>query len=196
MNEAKKNRYRGRLDFALDSLTEVTVGEITTIFVRARLSGDRIWLIGNGGSATTADHFATDLLCCSDRQGRPVRATSLCSNVGVITATSNDLGYEHIFTRQLGMLASPGDVSVAISASGNSPNIIAAINWAKQNSLITIGLTGFDGGAARALVDVSAHVESAKGDYGVVEDAHLVACHMVAEALRVDQVPAVQASEK
>ena len=187
MNEAQQDRYRGRLDIALDSLTEAIVGEISTIFVSARLSGDRIWLIGNGGSATTADHFATDLLRCSDKEGRPVRATSLCSNLGVITATSNDLGYEHIFTRQLEILASPGDVLVAISASGNSPNVIAAINWAKQKSLVTIGLTGFDGGAARALVDVSVHVESAKGDYGVVEDAHLVACHMVAEALRVDQ---------
>ena len=188
MNEAQQDRYRGRLDIALDSLTEAIVGEISTIFVSARLSGDRIWLIGNGGSATTADHFATDLLRFSGKEGRPVRATSLGSNVGVITATSHDLGYEQIFTRQLEILASPGDVWGAISATGNSPNIIAAINWARQNSLVAVGLTGFDGGAARALVDVSVHVESAKGDYGV-EDAHLVACHMVAEALRVDQIP-------
>ena len=150
---------RGRIYSALESLTDVKVADLQAIFYGARPAGNRTWLIGNGGGATTGDHFATDLLRCSDSEGRSVHATSLYSNIGAKTA------------------------------SGNSPNIIAAIAWAKDHSLTTIGLTGFDGGAARTQVDVSVHVESAKGDYGVVEDAHLVACHMVAEALREDQTP-------
>lgn len=186
--------YRNRLTRELDSLGVDTMRTFEAVVVESQELGSRVWRVGNGGGATTEDHFATDLIRCSDMAGRPVRGTSLCSNVRVISATSNDFGYEHIFARQLKMLATLRDVLVAITTSDNSPNIIAAINRAKEHLRITIGLTGFDGGVARALVDVSVHVESAKGDYGVVEDAHLVACHMVADALRVDQVP-IQASE-
>jgi D-sedoheptulose 7-phosphate isomerase len=151
--------YQVRLGRALNCLTGPSIDQFTGMISVVRTSGSRLWPVGNGGSATTSDDFATDLLRCSDSEGRPVHATSLCSNIGAITA------------------------------SGNSPNILAAIEWAKDHSLTTIGLTGFDGGAARTQVDVSVHVESAKRDYGVVEDAHLVACHMVAEALRVDKTP-------
>ena len=187
MNSTRLHDYRPRLDAALDYLTPTVIRSFTMVIEDARSRGARLWLVGNGGSAMTADHFATDLLRCADATGRPVRATSLCSNVGVITATSNDHGYEYIFSRQMEMVAVSGDVLIAISASGNSPNIVSAINWASANSLFTVGLTGFDGGTARELADVSVHVESAHGDYGVVEDAHLAACHMVAESLRVVQ---------
>jgi D-sedoheptulose 7-phosphate isomerase len=104
--------------------------------------------------------------------------------MGVISAISNDFGYEQIFSRQLEMLAQPGDVLVVITASGNSPNLVLALEWARAKSVSTIGLTGFDGGIVRQLADLSVHVISENGDYGVVEDAHLVACHMVAESLR------------
>ena len=105
---------------------------------------------------------------------------SLCSNQGIVTATAHDLGFEYVFTRQLQILASSGNILVSISASGNSPNIAAAIKWAKASSIFTVALTGFDGGAARTLADVSVHVVSAFGDYGVVKDIHLTICHMVA----------------
>lgn len=179
--------YRKRLDDALDCLDEGAIDALVEHLKSARASGSRIWIMGNGGSATTADHLATDLMRCSDTEGNAVKAISLCSNVGVITATANDLGYDETFTRQLSMHSTPGDSLITISASGNSPNILGAIEWAKANSITTIGFTGFDGGHARALVDFSIHVNSALKDYGVVEDAHLVVCHMVSEALRDEQ---------
>lgn len=179
--------YRERLAKALGSLADPDVKAVTSILSDARSTGARVWIIGNGGSATTADHFATDLMRCSDATGAPVRATSLCSNQGIVTATANDLGYEHVFTRQLQMFASTGDILVSISASGNSPNIVGAMKWAKTTSVLTVALTGFNGGAARALADVSVHVASAVGDYGVVEDIHLTICHMVTENLRTEK---------
>jgi D-sedoheptulose 7-phosphate isomerase len=181
--------YLVRVKRALDHLTPQVVAHFQAAIEDARAHGRSVWVVGNGGSATTSDHFATDLLRCADEQGRPVRAISLCSNVGVITATANDFGYEHVFSRQLEMFGSQGDVLVAISASGNSPSIIEAVNWAKAHGLRAVCLTGFDGGLAMSLADVSVHVGSAQGDYGVVEDAHLVACHMVAEGLRVGNTP-------
>jgi len=178
--------YFEHLSNLLKTVDLDAVAETARLFLVAKQSGKQIIFIGNGGSATTADHFATDLLRCSNSEGRPVSAISLCSNTGIITATSNDWGYEYVFTRQLGMIASSGDMLVAISASGNSSNIVSAINWAEQCNVLTIGMTGFDGGAVRNLVDISLHVQSASGDYGVVEDVHPTICHMVAESLRED----------
>lgn len=180
------NGYRDRLVQALGTIDEGAIEWVVSILAEARSSGARLWIIGNGGSATTADHFATDLLRCTDASGTPIRAISLCSNQGIVTATANDYGYEHVFTRQLRMAASPEDILLSLSASGNSPNILAAIRWAKENSVLTIALTGFDGGAASTLADVSVHVESAVNDYGVVEDVHLAICHMISEHLRVE----------
>lgn len=178
--------YRERLSSALGSVNDSDVISVTSILSDARSTGARVWLIGNGGSATTADHLATDFSRCSDATGAPLRAVSLCSNNGIVTATANDFGFEHIFTRQLQMLASAGDILISISASGNSPNILDAISWSKLNSIFTIAFTGFDGGTARTLADLSVHVETAIGDYGVSEDVHLTICHMISENLRVD----------
>jgi len=179
------NDYWQRLKNALGSVDDFAIEALTGKVADARSSGVRLWLIGNGGSATTADHFATDLLRCTDINGAPVRATSLCSNQGVITATANDFEYQHVFTRQLQTFASAGDVLVSISASGNSPNIVDAVKWSKAHSIFTVALTGFDGGTLRTLADLSVHVASAVGDYGVVEDIHLSICHVVAENLRI-----------
>ena len=176
--------YRRRLAAALGSVDDSAIAAFTAILDDARANRQRIWITGNGGSATTADHFATDLMRCPDGSGTPVRAFSLCSNLGIVTATANDLGYEHIFTQQLQTLASAGDILIAISASGNSSNILNAMKWAKRNSILTVALTGFGGGSARTLADASVHVMTAIGDYGVVEDVHLTICHMVAESLR------------
>jgi len=179
--------YQLRLRIALDSLTSTLIGEFSEVIGEARTRGSQVWLVGNGGSAMTASHFATDLLRCADPDGRPVRATSLCSNIGVISAISNDYGYEQIFSRQLEVGAQSGDVLVVVTASGSSPNLVKAMEWAREKSVITVGLTGFEGGIVRQLADLSVHVTSKNGDYGVVEDAHLAACHMVAESLRVGE---------
>ena len=180
------HQYRDRLSVAITSVADSEILAVARILSETRMTGSRVWIIGNGGSATTADHFATDLLRCADATGAPLRAVSLCSNQGIVTATANDFGFENIFVRQLQSLAAAGDVLISISASGNSPSIVDAIKWAQDHSILTLALTGFDGGSARRLADLSIHVESALGDYGVCEDVHLSICHMISEILRAD----------
>ena len=141
----------------------------------------RIYLVGNGGSASTASHFATDLGVGSLKRGNPLKAISLVDNSAVITATANDYSFEEIFSRQILLLCQPQDVVMAISASGNSNNLILAIEQAKQIGCGTIALTAFDGGRLAKMVDCSIHVDTPIGDYGISEDIHAMICHCIAE---------------
>jgi D-sedoheptulose 7-phosphate isomerase len=146
------------------------------VLEQARDSGATVFFCGNGGSASTASHFQNDL---TRWRTDPMKVVSLTDNVAVITALANDYGYERIFVMQLEPLLSEGDVVVAISASGNSPNVVQAIEFARQRNAITVGLTGFDGGRLGELCEIHVHVPSARGEYGPVEDAHLVLDHLV-----------------
>jgi len=128
--------------------------------------------------------MATDLGVGSHKEGCGIRAISLNDNASVLTATANDMGFEQVFVQQLSLLAQSGDVLIAISASGNSPNIVAAAQYARGVGVTVIGLTGFDGGALRGLSDISIHVQTLVGDYGPVEDVHLVVNHMMTEMIR------------
>jgi D-sedoheptulose 7-phosphate isomerase len=110
-----------------------------------------------------------------------------------VTAIANDDGYEQLFVQQLAVLMRPGDLVVAISASGNSPNVLRAVEYANANGAATIGLTGFDGGKLKGLARHAVHVPTAKGEYGPVEDAHMVLDHLVASSL-VRRVRAERAS--
>ena len=148
--------------------------------VRSR--GGTIFVAGNGGSASTASHFALDLQKAARLNGRPIRAVSLSDNVGLITAWANDEDFDRVFAEQLVALAEPEDALVIFSVSGSSPNLIAALEVARERGLTTVGFLGGDGGRARALVDHAVIVPSA--DYGWVESAHLVLEHVVTYALR------------
>jgi len=150
--------------------------------------GSRLWIAGNGGSATNANHFATDLLRCQDFGLLP-RASSLSSNEGVLTAIANDHGPTEMFSRQLTILAEPNDLLVTLSASGSSPNIIRALEWAKANGVVSLALTGFDGGLARGMADFAVHVPTQTGDYGIVEDTHLAICHAAVDSLLAGAPP-------
>jgi D-sedoheptulose 7-phosphate isomerase len=143
---------------------------------RARAEGATVFFCGNGGSAATASHFQNDL---TRWRTDPMKVVSLTDNVAVITALGNDYGYDRIFVMQLEPLLAEGDVVVAISASGNSPNVIQAIEFANERKAITVGLTGFDGGRLGELCQIHVHVPSARGEYGPVEDAHMVLDHLV-----------------
>jgi len=147
-------------------------------------TGNSLWLSGNGGSAATASHFATDLSRCNNSSGEPVKGISLCDNSGLITAIGNDFGFDLVFSRQLSNVAVKGDLLVVISASGNSKNLILAMEWAKNNGVKTLALTGFDGGKAKMLADTSLHVPTSDGDYGVAEDAHSMLCHFLSSQFR------------
>jgi D-sedoheptulose 7-phosphate isomerase len=154
--------------------------EAVALFVqaleRARVEGATVFFCGNGGSAATASHFQNDL---TRWRTDPMKVVSLTDNVAVITALGNDYGYDRIFVMQLECLLAEGDVVVAISASGNSPNVVQAIEFANERKAISVGLTGFDGGRLGELCEIHVHVPSARGEYGPVEDAHMVLDHLV-----------------
>lgn len=159
------------------------------VFKRVAERGGRIFFCGNGGSASTANHFAADLGNNTQAEGFPPFVTeSLCCNEALVTAIGNDYGYENIFTRQLETQLSSKDVVVAISASGNSPNVLNAIRLAKEYGAETIGLTGFDGGQLKQMVDVSFHADFEKGEYGPVEDYHLMLNHYLVTAIRLQRL--------
>ena len=145
----------------------------------------RLFTLGNGGSASTASHFATDIGIGSEMRSNPVRAISLCDNSAVMTAISNDIGYSAVFEQQLRLLAQPGDLLIVISASGNSQNLLDLVLVANNLGVTTYSITGFDGGKLKEMTQgANVHVESKQGAYGLVEDAHLAICHVVTECVR------------
>ena len=147
--------------------------------LEARRKSATVYFIGNGGSASTASHFVNDLSIGTKSLDRPFRAISLCDNQAVITAIANDYGYEYVFSKQLSVLLKENDVVVAISASGNSPNLIQAFSIAKNKAAVTVGISAFDGGKLKVLADVSVYVPTKKGEYGPAEDVHLMLDHLV-----------------
>jgi D-sedoheptulose 7-phosphate isomerase len=169
---------------ALNKIDEISVKKVLFSINQKIESNARIWIAGNGGSAATASHFATDLSRCKNSKNQPVKGLSLCDNSGLITAIGNDYGYEFIFSRQLSNLASNGDLLIALTASGKSKNILEVLGWATNNQVETIALTGFDGGEANKLADNSIHVPTDIGDYGVAEDAHSIICHFLSSQFR------------
>lgn len=177
---------RGYLDYLAEVLQALDTDAIAAFvgeLLAARDRGARIFFLGNGGSAATASHFVNDISIGSKSWQRPFRATSLSDNGAVMTAIANDFGYEHVFTHQLRAQLQDGDLVVAISVSGNSPNIVGAVEYAKQAGVRTAGLTGFDGGRLRELADVVVHVATNPGEYGPAEDAHMVLDHLIGSFL-------------
>jgi D-sedoheptulose 7-phosphate isomerase len=166
---------------ALDSIPVEAVEEIITAFKAALAEDRQIFIFGNGGSASNSSHFITDLgKGASDKLARRFRCLSLNDNISWITALGNDYSYEDVFVRQLQNFARPGDIVMTLSVSGNSPNLVKAIEWAGNNGMLTIALVGAMRGklgqiARKAIVINSEH-------YGRVEDAHMGICHMICYA--------------
>jgi D-sedoheptulose 7-phosphate isomerase len=171
--------YLNYLSEVLGRLDHSAIAAFIDVLLEAREKGSRIFFIGNGGSAATASHFANDIGIGTRTLEKPFRALSLGDNNAVVTAIANDFGYEEVFVQQLKTLMLSGDVVVAISASGNSPNVIKAIEFANTHGAKTVGLTGFDGGKLRSMVSINLHVPSEKGEYGPVEDVHMIFDHLV-----------------
>jgi D-sedoheptulose 7-phosphate isomerase len=179
--------YLDELRHCLDTLPAADLARFLDCLERAYQDDRQVYIIGNGGSAATASHMAADLAknvypAVSTAQVRRFRVTSLTDNVALITALANDCGYERVFAEQLNNLLQKDDLVIAISASGNSPNILEAIALARERGARTAALLGFGGGRARDLVDVALVVDS--GDYGHVEDLHLMLNHLVAAWMR------------
>lgn len=175
--------YSSYVASLLGKLNYSEIGKMIDLILDARTRGAHIFFIGNGGSAATASHFANDISIGTRVMDKPFKAISLTDNVAIMTAVGNDDGYEYIFTKQLQNFANQQDILVAISASGNSPNIIHAVRFAKQKGLKIVGLSGFDGGILQELSDVKIHIPTAKGEYGPVEDLHMVIDHLIGSYL-------------
>jgi len=172
--------YLGYLGEILAQLDRREIARFIDELIEARKRRATVFFLGNGGSAATASHFQNDLTRWRDN---PMRIISLTDNVAVLTAIANDHGYEQIFRMQLENLLHSGDIVVAISVSGNSPNVVTAIEYANERGATTVGLTGFDGGRLAELVDIHVHVPTLPGEYGPAEDVHMILDHLVVSFL-------------
>src|SRR6266446_317119 len=181
--------YADEIAQAAKSADGAALDRAAAILLDAYAGGRRVFSCGNGGSAAIANHLQCDHIknvrACTDLAPR---VQSLCANVELLTAIANDIAYDNIFAYQLQSLSEPGDVLIAVSSSGRSPNIVCALAWARDNGLRTIALTGFAGGDARRLADVSIHVEAA--NYGIVEDLHQAIMHALAQFIRQSRMSA------
>ncbi|MGH3401113.1 MAG: SIS domain-containing protein [Streptosporangiaceae bacterium] len=168
---------------AVASVDPATVHRAAAILIDAYTRGATVFSCGNGGSAAIANHLQCDhLKAVRTSTDIAPRVVSLSTNVELLTAIANDIGYEDVFAYQLQSQCRPGDVLVAVSSSGRSPNIVRALTWARDHSLGTIALTGFDGGDARTVADAAIHVDGA--NYGIVEDLHQAIMHALAQYIR------------
>lgn len=176
----KYAKYMSRL---LSELETDAIAAFAEQIEKARKENKNIFIIGNGGSAVTASHmandFGTDIMKKSGSE-IPFRAFALTDNTAVMLAVANDDGYDKLFVNQLRVHYRRGDRLIAISASGNSANVVEAAKWVKERDGAVLSLVGFDGGALKEISDVVVHVKTQKGDYGPVEDMHLIVNHLLA----------------
>lgn len=177
--------YIKNVNSTIETLDEKQISAFIELLYKAYKEDKMVFVIGNGGSAANASHFAQDLAKGTRKdteQTKRIKALSLTDNLPFITALGNDDGYETIFEQQLRTFAEAGDILICISGSGNSPNIIKAARWANENKLITVGITGFDGGKLMKLSNYSVHVPV--NDMYVSESIHSIIFHYVLVELK------------
>ncbi len=187
--------YMQRLEQEVKALDHAALLRWADLLYRAWEQGRWVYIIGNGGSGTTASHMSEDLgkstlhpNSLRDESKKRLRVLSLTDNAGWLMAVGNDLAYDQIFVQQLMNYGSPQDVLIAISGSGNSPNILQAVDWANRHGLHTFGLTGYDGGRLKSMQHDGLHVPL--DDMGMVESLHLCVFHWVLNDVyaRIEQV--------
>lgn len=176
--------YIARLQAELDRVDQAEIRQMADLIYQAWDEGRFVFICGNGGSGTTATHMSEDLGKSSlrecdlrDESKKRLKVMSLTDNLGWILAVGNDCGYDQIFVQQLMNYGSAGDLLIAISGSGNSPNVLNAVDWANRHGLRTFGLTGFSGGKLREMQQSGLHVPL--DDMGMVESIHLCVFHWV-----------------
>lgn len=175
--------YITGLQQTMDQLPHQLIVDVIGVLHEARLNGNKVFIMGNGGSASTASHFVCDLAKNTRQTGLPhFRVIGLTDNMAIFSAYANDEGYESVFSQQVANLVEPDDIIIGISASGNSRNVLNAIVEAKKHNVKTIGFTGFDGGFLGQMVDINIHVKSNIIEY--VEDIHLMLEHMIVKAIK------------
>ena len=176
--------YISTLQQTMDRLPQQLIAKVINVLQRARLQGSQIFIMGNGGSASTASHFVCDLAKNTRHSDLPhFRVIGLTDNMAILSAYANDEGYASVFSQQLANLIRPNDVVIGISASGNSQNVLTAIEEAqKHDNVTTIGFTGFDGGQLGQMVHINVHVNSNIIEH--VEDVHLMLEHMIVKIMK------------
>jgi phosphoheptose isomerase len=178
---------------AASSVNPAAFHSAAAILIEAYARRAGVFSCGNGGSAAIANHLQCDhLKGVRTTTDLAPRVVSLSASIELLTAIANDLAYEDVFAYQLQSQSGPGDVLIAVSSSGRSPNIVRALDWARDHGLRTIALTGFDGGDAKALAEVCIHVDGA--NYGVVEDVHQAIMHALAQYIRQSRMTAAAIS--
>jgi len=178
MNETIE-QYREQMVAQYAAVDLAPVQELIDLLKGARSEGRNVFTAGNGGSAATASHFATDLSKgASYQKPSRFRVVALTDSISTITAYANDVSFEVVFAEQLTNLAQPGDILVTISGSGNSPNILAAQKRAKELGVTSAAFTGFQGGKSGDLADI--HINTPSDHMGRIEDLHMSLCHMIA----------------
>jgi D-sedoheptulose 7-phosphate isomerase len=179
--------YFNHLYKLLNELDANAIAAFADEMEKARRGENTIFFIGNGGSASTASHMANDFGTDTRKKSAselPFRAMSLTDNNAVMMAIANDDGYDNLFVNQLKIHYRYGDKLVAISVSGNSPNVVSAAEWVKGRGGVVMSLVGFDGGKLKDISDITIHVKTMKGDYGPVEDVHMIMDHLLANWLQ------------
>ena len=181
--------YVDEMSRAAKTIEPAAFDRAATILLEAYANGARMFSCGNGGSASIANHIQCDhLKGVRTATDLTPQVLSLSTNVELLTAIANDMGYENVFVYQLQSQSCLGDVLMAVSSSGRSPNIVRALTWARDHGLRTIAVTGFDGGAAKAVAEVSIHVECT--NYGIIEDLHQAIMHALAQYIRQSRMSA------
>jgi D-sedoheptulose 7-phosphate isomerase len=175
--------YLAQLARVLEQVPVMALERAIDLIMDARAANRRVYVMGNGGSSATASHFVCDLVKTARVPTHaPIKAFSLSDNTPLLTAWSNDQAYECVFAESIDAVVEPGDVVIAISASGNSRNIVRGLEAAASKRARTIALLGFDGGMASELAEVVVHIPC--DDYGLVEDCHSALGHAITKALR------------
>lgn len=176
-------QYLDALSTVIAQVDAPALDLVTDAVFRRWVEDRQVLVLGNGGSASTASHYVTDLVKTAWVPGqRRLQALSMTDNPGLTTALGNDISYEETFSFPLESYAREGDLVIAISGSGNSPNIVKACRFAKERGLELVGLTGFDGGELGRMSDL--HVNVPSDNYGLVEDLHLSIGHVIGQGLR------------
>ena len=175
--------YISTLQLTMDQLPQQLIADVIDVLQEARRKGNQVFILGNGGSASTASHFACDLAKNTRQEGLPhFRVIGLTDNMAMFSALANDEGYENVFSEQLASLVRPGDIVIAISASGNSKNVINAAEMAHRYDATVIGFTGFDGGRLGQLANINIQVNSNIIEH--VEDIHLMLEHLIVNSIK------------
>jgi D-sedoheptulose 7-phosphate isomerase len=178
--------YLENLRRALNSVPAQSLAETIAVLAYARTHGNKVFLMGNGGSGSTASHFATDLGKGTAVQGKPrFKVFPLNDPMPTVSAYSNDMGYEFIFSEQMKAFIERGDIVIGISTSGKSRNVLEAMKVAREAGAVSIGMTGFDGGTLKGMVDVSLHIPEASTPR--VEDTHHIMMHLICECIKTQE---------